>query len=318
MATRRKFISKSTQGLFALCLPSLPSLTMDLSLENKKPKLSLAQWSLHRALQKGELKAHDFPRISLEEFGIPAVEYVNQFYTDKATDKAYWKSLASDTRDMGVSNVLIMVDSEGDLGDPSKKKRLAAVDNHMKWVEAAQTLGCHSIRVNAFGKGKPDQLKSALVDGLGRLCERAWEQGIYVLIENHGLHTSDAAYMIEVIRMVLAEVGHEGLGTLPDFGNWCLNKEWGSTMGGDCTENYGPLKGLGAFLPFAKGVSAKTYEFDAEGNETMLPYRNLLSLVKAVEFDGHIGIEYEGTQLSEAAGIRATRDLVNRLWSEID
>lgn len=311
MATRRSFIAKSTQGLFAL---SLPVSALDFSWSNDKPKLSLAQWSLHRALQKGELKAHDFPRVSLEEFGIPAVEYVNQFYAKQAKDTAYWKSLANETRDMGVTNVLIMVDSEGDLGDPNKNKRLTAVDNHMKWVEAARILGCHSIRVNAFGNGKPKQLKAALVDGLGQLAERAWEQGIYVLIENHGLHTSDAGYMADIIT----EVGSPGLGTLPDFGNWCLNKEWGSTMGDACTENYGPVKGLKTFLPFAQGVSAKTYEFDSEGNETILPYKELLSLVKSSGFDGHIGIEYEGSELSEAAGIRATRDLVTRIWAELD
>lgn len=311
MATRRSFIAKTTQGLFAL---SLPVTALDFSWSNDKPKLSLAQWSLHRALQKGDLKAHDFPRVSVEDFGIPAVEYVNQFYAKKAKDTAYWKALANETRDMGVTNVLIMVDSEGDLGDPNKNKRLSAVDNHMKWVEAARILGCHSIRVNAFGKGKPKQLKAALVDGLGQLATRAWEQGIYVLIENHGLHTSDAGYMAAIIT----EVDNPGLGTLPDFGNWCLNKEWGSTMGDACTENYGPVNGLKAFLPFAKGVSAKTYEFDAEGNETILPYKELLSLVKASGFDGHIGIEYEGSELSEAAGIRATRDLVTRIWADLD
>ncbi|SFR31279.1 Sugar phosphate isomerase/epimerase [Robiginitalea myxolifaciens] len=311
MATRRSFIAKSTQGLFALCLPKT---VLDFSMNIENPKLSLAQWSLHRALQKGELKAHDFPKVSLEDFGIPAVEYVNQFYMNKARDTAYWKSLAAGTRDMGVTNVLIMVDSEGDLGDPKNNKRMAAVDNHMKWVEAARILGCHSIRVNAFGKGKPEQLKAALVDGLGELAARAWEQGIYVLIENHGLHTSDARFMVDIIT----EVDHPGLGTLPDFGNWCLNKEWGSTMGAACTENYGPVSGLKDFLPFAQGVSAKTYAFDAEGNETILPYKELLSLVKASGFDGHIGIEYEGSELSEAAGIRATRDLVTRVWADLD
>ena len=152
------------------------------------------------------------------------------------------------------------------------------------------------------------------MDGLGRLAEIGADMGIHILVENHGYHTSDAAFMTAIIR----EVDNPYLGTLPDFGNWCLTQEWGSTQGGTCASAYDPVDGVSEFLPFAKGVSAKAYDFDKEGNETLLPYRALLQKVKDSGFAGHIGIEYEGSRLPEAEGIRATKTLIEKVWANLD
>ncbi|WP_088341998.1 sugar phosphate isomerase/epimerase family protein [Robiginitalea sediminis] len=306
---RRRFVKRAGLGLAAAALP-LPAWTSPM----EEPSLSLAQWSLHRALFEGSLKAVDFPRVAVETFEIRAVEYVNQFYTDHLGSTTFWRELKARTDALGVTNLLIMIDDAGLLGDPAKTARHNAVEAHLRWADAAAQLGCHSIRVNAFGPGPREALRGALTDGLGQLTEKAAALGVNVLIENHGFHTSDGAFITGIIR----EVGHPGLGTLPDFGNWCLNAEWGSTMGGNCSENYGPEKGLADFLPFAGGVSAKSYDFDASGNETLLPYRNLLQQVKDSGFTGHIGIEYEGSRLGEPEGIRATKDLILRLWPELD
>jgi sugar phosphate isomerase/epimerase len=311
MHSRRTFLKHSLLGGVALATPTLSVLGNPLFgiPAGATLKISLAQWSLHRALEKGEIRAEDFPVLAKKEFGIGAVEYVNQFYTDKAKVGAFWQDLRRRAQSEGVENVLIMVDGEGDLGDPQEKKRVEAVANHQKWLEAAQLLGCHSIRVNAFGSGG----KAALTDGLGRLAEEGAAAGISVLVENHGMHTSNAAFMVEILEAVDSPF----LGTLPDFGNWCLNKPWGSTQDGECTQSYDPVRGLEELLPFARGVSAKSYDFDADGNETLLPYRVLLEKVKASEFSGYIGIEYEGHRLSEYDGVRATKALLEKVWSTL-
>lgn len=309
MTSRRTFIKTTTAGTAALCIPSLMPFRTDMN----APKISLAQWSLHRALFDGKIKPEAFPELALRDYGINAVEYVNQFYKDRVSDIKFWEKLRRQTDELGVTNVLIMVDDEGLLGDPDKNLRDLAVNNHLKWAEIAQLLGCHSIRVNAFGSGGRDILQSNLTEGLRNLVLLAEKIGVSVLIENHGHHTSDAKFITNIIT----EINHPGLGTLPDFGNWCLNADWGSTQDGACTENYGPEKGVAEFLPWAKGVSAKSYDFDAEGNETLLPYPQLLKLVKASGYSGYIGIEFEGNRLSESEGIRATRNLVDRIWSEL-
>ena len=277
------------------------------------PKISLAQWSLHRSFEEGKLKAEDFAAIAGETYGISAVEYVNGFYEKHAKDQKYWNRMKSRADEAGIKSLLIMVDNEGLLGDPVKTKRLTAVENHYKWIEAAKLLNCHSIRVNAFGKGSRDELRVNLVDGLSQLAAYGSELGIQVLLENHGLHTSDAEFMTSIIK----ETKATNLGTLPDFGNWCLNAEWGSTQGGNCTEVYDPYKGLSEMLPFAKGVSAKSYDFDTAGNETTIDYKKMFEILKTSSFDGYIGIEYEGQRLSEEEGIKATKRLIENVWKEI-
>lgn len=316
MASRRKFLRQSALGAAAIGTPYLGAFASEVHTSGSPQELriSLAQWSLHRSLKKGKLKAVDFPMIARGSYGIGSVEYVNEFYLEFAGKPARWKQLRQQANSEGVRSLLIMVDEEGELGAQDDMERSVAVNRHAIWLEAAMILGCHSIRVNAFGQGSRPELKNALVDGLGRLAEIGADMGINILVENHGYHTSDADFIIQIIR----EVDNPYLGTLPDFGNWCLTREWGSTQGGTCTESYDPVMGVSEFLPYAKGVSAKSYDFDSNGNETLLPYRILLQKVRDSGFDGHIGIEYEGNRLSEPEGIRATRALIEKIWNELD
>lgn len=279
----------------------------------KPLKLSLAQWSLHRSFWDGKLKAKDFAGIAKTDFGIDAVEYVNGFYKEYGQDTRFWKDMRRSADAAGVKSLLIMVDGEGDLGSPHEADRIKAVENHYKWIDAAQILGCHSVRVNAFGHGSREQLRGALVDGLGQLADYGSRSGINVLVENHGLHTSDAAFIMGIIR----SVGNPSLGTLPDFGNWCLGTEWGSTQGDKCVTAYDGNAGLAEMLPLAKGVSAKSYGFDNRGMETSIDYPTLLKMVYDSGFEGYIGIEFEGDGLSEAEGIKATKALIQKVWTTL-
>lgn len=316
MLNRRTFLKQTALGTAAWTMPLSSAYPMGFTatVPMKELKLSLAQWSLHRALENGEMKASDFASVAQNSYGLRAVEYVNQFYIKEGENENFWVRMKAKAENAGVKSLLIMVDNEGLLGNPDDKERNRAVENHRKWIRAAHILGCHSIRVNAFGTGSRASLKGALVDGLGQLATLGEKEGIHVLIENHGLHTSDALFVVGIIR----EVSNPFLGTLPDFGNWCLDSEWGSTQHGNCSKTYDPYKGVAAFLPYANGVSAKSYQFDAEGNETLIKYPELLKLVKESDFNGHIGIEYEGETLSEPEGIRATKALLQRLWGQLD
>ena len=213
----------------------------------------------------------------------------------------------------GVNSLLIMVDNEGDLGNLNDTKRKKAVENHYKWINAAKILGCHSIRVNAFGEGEANLVRAALVDGLGELSTYGKKEDINVIVENHGLHTSNGEFMTSIIK----EVENPYLGTLPDFGNWCLNAKWGSTQNNQCDDIYDRYQGVADFLPFAKGVSAKSYAFDSDGNETIIDYHKILKIVKDFGFDGYIGVEFEGEHMTEPAGIKATKKLIKKVWKKL-
>ena len=316
MRSRRSFIKKTALASAAISSAAVfpaTSLLSNTSLASV-PKISLAQWSLHRAFKNGSLKAEDFASITRNSFALDAVEYVNQFYIKNATNEVYWNQLRNRANNEGVKSLLMMVDDEGLLGDPNSVSRNKAVENHYKWIHAAKILGCHSIRVNAFGEGSETTLKASLIDGLGALAAYGAKEQINVLIENHGEHTSNAGYMVNIIKVV----NNPYLGTLPDFGNWCLNKAWGSTHNNQCDKVYDPSQGVSEFLPYAKGVSAKSYEFNEAGYDTVIDYPSLLKLVKDFGYEGYIGIEYEGENLSEAAGITATKKLINTAWAGLD
>jgi L-ribulose-5-phosphate 3-epimerase len=259
-------------------------------------KISLAEWSVHRAIKSGALDHLDFPRLARDQHGLEAVEYVSTLF--KTPDPAYVKDLKSRCDGLGVRSLLIMCDGEGALGDPDQAARLRAVENHRKWLDAARALGCHSIRVNAESAGSPDEQQRLAADGLRRLTELAAPRSLNVIVENHGGLSSHGDWLAAVMR----RVNHPRCGTLPDFGNF---------------SEYDRYKGVAEMMPFAKGVSAKSHDFDEHGNETATDYRRMLRIVVDAGYRGHLGIEYEGDRLSEPEGIRATKALLLKTRDEL-
>lgn len=261
-------------------------------------KISLAEWSLHSTIFSGSLDNLDFPREAKRTYGIEAVEYVNQFFKDKAKDYDYLADLSRRAGDEGVQNLLIMCDGLGKLGDPDAKARTQAIENHFPWAEAAKRLGCHSIRVNASSAGSFAEQQKLAADGLSRLAEYAGQFELNVIVENHGGLSSNGNWLAGVMR----QVNLPNCGTLPDFGNF---------------HDYDRYQGVEELLPFAKGVSAKSHDFDAAGNETKTDYMRMLKLVLAAGYHGHVGVEYEGKALSESEGIQATKALLERVRDEL-
>jgi sugar phosphate isomerase/epimerase len=258
-------------------------------------KISLAEWSLNKSLFKKTITNMDFPRIAKETYGLDAVEYVSTFFRDKAEDMEYLTNLKKECEKYGVKSLLIMVDGEGNLADTSLAARTKAVENHYKWVKAAKFLGCHSIRVNAGGRGTMGQMQAAAIDGLGRLSAYAADYGINVIVENHGGNSSYGKWLAEIMKAV----NRPNCGTLPDLGNFY---------------EYDRYKGVTELMPFAKGVSAKTHDFDENGNETQIDYVKMMKIIYDSGFRGYIDVEYEGTKLNEDEGIKATIALLKKVF----
>ena len=303
-SSRRQFLAASA-GLAAAA--ALPRFAFAADAKKVPPfKISLAQWSLHRTLFDGKLDNRDFAKTAKNDYGIEAIEYVNQFWKDKAKDSAYVAELKKRAEDLGVRTLLIMCDKEGDLGDSDEKNRTTAVENHYKWVEAAKELGCHSIRVNAASDRKHsfEEQQKLAADGLRRLSEFAAPHGLNVIVENHGGLSSNGQWLAGVMKLV----DRKNCGTLPDFGNFKISEE----------EEYDRYKGVDELMPFAKAVSAKSHDFDAEGNETHTDYFKMMDIVvNQRDYHGYCGIEYEGGTLSEPEGILATKKLLERVREKL-
>jgi len=302
MTDRRTFLKLSTSlsaaGMLGQIFP-LGCSKQSFASEGKLPfKISLAQWSLHRTFLGNGVQQEDqlnFAKIARTEFDIDAIEYVNRFFNKEVNNPKYIADMKQRADDHGVNSLLIMIDGEGALGDPNKRKRIKAVDNHRKWLDAAKALGCHSIRVNASSKGSFDDALPLAVDGLSRLSTLGKALDLNVIVENHGGLSSRGKWLSKVI----ATVDMDNCGTLPDFGNFPNDED-----------RYAAIK---SFMPFAKAVSAKSHDFNAAGDETGTDYYKMMKIVLDAGYNGYVGIEYEGKKLSERAGIAATLKLLKKI-----
>ena len=308
---RKQFLSLARVTTLGLALP----ISLFSNSNNSKNKISLAQWSMNKSFFSGKKDAYDFA-VYAANMGFEGVEFVNQFYFDQLKNgttsskniSSLSKILNSRANDNNITNVLIMVDLEGNLADPSSKVIKTAIEQHKKWVELAAEIGCHSIRVNLAGENKDPQVwMNQSIEGLTGLSEFSKTMGINIIVENHGGLSSNASLLAKVMK----KTNLDNCGTLPDFGNFCISDGWGNDPG--CKEWYDMYKGVAELMPYAKSVSAKSYDFDDNGNETKIDYVKMMKIVKENNYDGYIGVEYEGSRLEEREGIMATKNLIQRL-----
>ena len=303
-------------------------------------KLSLAEWSFHKALfnpdlfklpwtaigdklkndysfvlANSKMKHLDFPA-KAAAMGFEGVEYVNTFFFDKAEDTEYLLELKNRCADVGVQSLMIMCDAEGELGNPDATARKQAVENHYKWVDAAKYLGCHSIRVNAQSAGSYEEQQKLAAEGLGQLAEYAAKEDINVIVENHGGLSSNGKWLVGVIKMA----DHSRLGTLPDFGNFCIEPEEATAENPQptgCKEMYDRYQGVKEMMPYAKAVSAKTHNFNEQGQETETDYKKMMKIVLDAGYRGFVGVEYEGNELSEEEGVKLSKQLLEEVRGEL-
>ena len=272
---RRKFLYQSSISTFALLANQLTTAAK----KESRFKISLAQWTINKEIRDGQIDNLDFAKVA-RDHGIEAIEYVNQFFMDKALDNCYLGEMKKRANDLGVKSLLIMCDSEGNIGDPDNAKRTQTVENHKKWLHAAKYLGCHSIRVNAGSEGTWEEQVKLAADGLSRLTELGAQMELNVIVENHGGLSSNADWLVEVIQ----KVDHPRCGTLPDFGNFRIKQG----------ESYDSYKGIQKLMPFAKGVSVKDRVWDDKHNNLPLDYDKMLKIVSESDFSGYCGIEFGG------------------------
>jgi L-ribulose-5-phosphate 3-epimerase len=294
--SRRLFLECTVASGALMGLGSRAALAAD---ESGKPaagkigdfKISLAEWSLHKSLFAKKIDNLDFPKIAREDYGIEGVEFVNQFFKDKAHDSAYLKDLKKRANDVGVTCVLIMIDGEGDMSAVEDEKRNKAVENHKKWVDAAAALGCHAIRINTGSHYSPTDV-AKVAESCGLLTDYGAKNGISIICENHGGPSSNPDALIALMKAV----GKSTFGTLPDFGNFPATVD--------------TYNAIARMMPYARGVSAKSYDFDDSGKESKLDFARIMKIVTDAGYNGFVGIEYEGSKLGEPEGIRATKKLL--------
>ena len=294
---RRSFLALS---MAAALSPLAKGSFRAVSAQTQSPlKISLAQWSLNQTIRAKKLSNIDFPRVAREVYDIDCVELVDQFFADKAKDQAYLAELKKVADDAGVVLGLLMLDTNGPLAAGDDAQRRKAIEKTYPWLDAAAFLGCKTVRVNARGDGPPDDMRSRIVDSCSTLADYAAGRGLNLVIENHGGPSSDPAWLVSVMQAV----NKPNFGTLPDFGNFP-----------DGVNRYDAVE---AFMPYAKGVSAKSMAFTANGECAETDFRRMMRIVRDAAFAGYVGVESEPTGAeNEADAILKTRNLLRAIFAE--
>jgi sugar phosphate isomerase/epimerase len=285
-------------------------------------KLSLAQWSLHKNIKYGDMDPYEFAQVA-KSFNFSGIEYVTALYDnvmkvrdgDMSKAITFWARKNKKLAEINdIKNVLIMIDEIEGLAEENKSRRLKAVDNHKMWIDAAEIMGCESVRLNLYGTSNAEKWKDLSIKSLSDLGSYAKKSGVNVIVENHGRISSDIPKLMDVIY----GVNMDNVGTLPDFGNFCMADEgYGSVFDGSCETVYDFYKGVEEMMPKAFAVSAKSNDFDENGDEKTIDYMRMMKIVKSFGYTGYIGVEYEGNRLSEEEGIKATRDLLIKIGQTI-
>jgi len=285
-------------------------------------KLSLAQWSLHKNIKYGDMDPYEFAQVA-KSFNFSGIEYVTALYDnvmkvrdgDMSKAITFWARKNKKLAEINdIKNVLIMIDEIEGLAEENKSRRLKAVDNHKMWIDAAEIMGCESVRLNLYGSSNADKWKDLSIKSLSELGSYAKNSGVNVIVENHGRISSDIPKLMDVIY----GVNMDNVGTLPDFGNFCIADEgYGSVFDGSCETVYDFYKGVEEMMPKAFAVSAKSNDFDENGDEKTIDYMRMMKIVKSFGYNGYVGVEYEGNRLSEEEGIKATRDLLIKIGQTI-
>ena len=261
-------------------------------------QLAVQQYSFNRQLRSGEMNILDFPKTVVEGTGIKALEYFIGHIEDKLNDTAFFKQLRKRSDDLGAVNTMMLCRSKNAVDSPDEQIRKLAIEGYRPWLEATRILGGKYIRVDTRHKGDAEKQKSFAVAGLRSLCKVADEYEMGILVENHGNHSGNGAWLADVMK----KVNLANCGTLPDFQNF---------------KEYDPYQGVTEMMPWAKILCAKAKSFDVNGDEENVDYRKMLKIAKAAGFRGYIGIEFEGHGVDPVQGINATKKLIQKVMREL-
>lgn len=293
-------------------------------------RISLSQWSFHRAILgssmedyatftkllhskpervlQGHLDSRDILNIA-NSLGIKKVDLVNVLFFGHAMDKPWLNEFIAKAKSFNTSFQVLMCDQAGNLGASSQLARKQSINAHIVWLETAVYLGCKQLRVNAIGDGSYLSQLRQCADSLSKLGAIAESMGIELLVENHGYASNNGAWL----AMLIEETNHDNVKVFADFdnffmGGWDLSPE----------RRYDRIQGLLDLAPFTAGVSAKSHDFGALGDETTIDFRKCIAIFEENGFDGLYSAEYEGDRISELEGAISTVRLTSSILDSID
>ena len=218
MNSRRKFL------LSSLALTSFPIFENEVFgrvFKKNEIKLALQIYSFAPLILQNKLDILNFPEMIRKTYKINGAEYWSIAFMGKEKDKNLIKNLKKRSIDQNIENLIILVDNVDintmengpSIASSIKKERDKSIDFHKEWIDVASEIGCHSIRVNL----RSDELDTNKIldnssESISKLIDHSSNQGISIVVENHGGITGDADWLVSL----MTNINNDYVGTLPD------------------------------------------------------------------------------------------------------
>jgi sugar phosphate isomerase/epimerase len=287
---RREFLHGGVQSVAGLAAGAIFGQANAQAALNDRLELSIHQFSLKKLFDEGRLETFAYPDFVKQEFGLTSIEFAVEFCAALRADPKEGAALRDRSKQLGIKHRALLCGAQPALDAPSEMDRQTALEDHLKWAEVAEHLGCEFIRVRASSEGVRNKQLAHAAQGIGALCDALGDSPVSVLIENIAGFSRDPDWLVALIN----RVGPKRVGLIADFGNF----------DGDI------YAGMQRLLPYAKSICTKSWNFDEEGNETTINFARMMRMIKESSFRGCIAIEYLGEE--PVVGVRKTAELINR------
>ncbi len=255
--------------------------------------IGLSMYSLRNLFKDGSLKPLDYPDFAKKTFGVTEIDiWDGGFPEDKRNDPEFYKELKARADKAGTNIFLVMAGAVNAEGETAEERKTGG-DEQRRYVDHADILGSKFVRV--FLKAPEGKRKDAInksIEALTPLADYAKEKGVKLVIEPGASQWARDGHFLAALAR---QMDHPACRLMPDFGKLS-----------------DPYCGTVAMMPYADSVSAKSWNFDEEGNEKSLSYFRLIRSLNDVEYDQIIAVEYEGEEMSPVEGVKATIKLLER------
>lgn len=263
--------------------------------KNKKQEsytIGLSMYSLRHLFKDGSLKPLDYPAFAKKTFGITEIDiWDGGFPEDKRNDLEFYKELKKRSDAAGTNIFLVMAGAVNATGETAEERKKGG-DEFRRYVDQAVILDSKFVRVflKAPDGGKRKVALTKSIEALTPLADYAKEKGVMLVIEPGASTWARNGHFLAALAR---QMDHPACRLMPDFGKLS-----------------DPYCGTVAMLPYSESVSAKSWNFDEEGNEKSLSYFRLIRSINDVEYKKIIAIEYEGEKMSPVEGVKATKKLL--------
>ncbi|MFD1674536.1 sugar phosphate isomerase/epimerase family protein [Alicyclobacillus fodiniaquatilis] len=271
-------------------------------------ELCVSMWSVHRKFYHENWTTIDFLRFC-RDIDVRRVELLDLFWRDAAEEVPdvlrFIRENDMEVAAYAVANDFVQADAA---------KRADALASVRRGLDFARQFHAPVVRVFAGNLKEGYDFESAflyIVEGLKAAVEGI-EPEITLALENHGLLAGRG----EQIKRVIREVGSSRLRSTFDVGNFYL-------VGQQPMEALAELSGVLShihvkdFVKSEAGLRATTGEYfsGVTCGEGIVPFPDILSMLKVIDYSGTLSIEYEGDG-DELDGVRQSLAFLRNLLNE--